>query len=534
MSYTAAEIRQTHPEYEKYVNEWKFLQDAYNGGADWQDGQYLTRYIFESDEEYQERVSQTPYDNHCRSIVHLYNSFLFSTPPHRELGDLAQDPRMQNFLEDADLDGRNWNQFMRQVDITTSVFGSAWIVIDKPEVAVLTAADEIAMRVRPYAALFTPLNVLDWRFTRMSNGRYELTYLKVVEDRQADESTIKLFYPDRTETVVIRNDNSQPQMISSVPNMLGRLPVVIAYNTRSATRGIGISDLTDVARMNRSVYDEHSEIVQIIRLSNHPSLVKTAGTQAAAGAGAIIQMEDNLDPGLKPFLLQPDSESLDGVRASIADKIEAINRMTSLGSVRAMETRTLSGVALETEMRTLNAKLSEKGDQLELCEEQVFELWCQWLGLEWTGVIKYADSFNARDRMNDLRLLTTALPLVAQNPDMMLEIQRQVAGILVEDTERLNEMLESIEEYEQQEDVAEMADTQMQSEEPESSDRVYPDGQPIPEDLPPAYQSSASDGVPEGQACGNCQHNVNQMCQLFNNAAIRESWWCLKWEPSGE
>ena len=68
MSYTAAQIRQTHPEYEKYVNEWKFLQDSYLGGADWQDGQYLTRYIFESDEEYQERVSQTPYDNHCRSV----------------------------------------------------------------------------------------------------------------------------------------------------------------------------------------------------------------------------------------------------------------------------------------------------------------------------------------------------------------------------------------------------------------------------------------------------------------------------------
>ena len=526
MSYTAAQVRQTHAEYEKYVNEWKFLQDSYLGGADYQDGQYLTRYIFESDEEYQERVSQTPYDNHCRSVVHLYNSFLFSTPPHRELNDLSEDPRMQAFFEDADLDGRSWNAFMRQVDITTSVYGSAWIVIDKPEVQVFTAADEIALGVRPYASLFTPLNVLDWQWSRRPNGRYELTYLKVVEDRGTDQSIIKLFYEDRTDTVVIRNDNSEPQLISSVPNMLGRLPVVVAYNTRSATRGIGISDLTDVSRMNRSVYDEHSEIVQIIRLSNHPSLVKTAGTQAAAGAGAIIQMEDTMDPGLRPFLLQPDSASLDGVRASIADKIEAINRMTSLGSVRAMESRTLSGVALETEMRTLNAKLSEKGDQLELCEEQVFELWAAWMGMTWTGKIKYADSFNARDRMNDLRLLNTAMPMIANNPDMMLEIQRQVAGILVEDSERLNEMLESIEQPQQPEqDTSQVPSS-------DATDRVYPDGQAIPEDLPPAYQSSASDGVPEGQACGNCEYNLNQQCTLFANSPIRESWWCLKWEAN--
>ena len=65
----------------------------------------------------------------------------------------------------------------------------------------------------------------------------------------------------------------------------------------------------------------------------------------------------------------------------------------------------------------------------------------------------------------------------------------------------------------------------------DTPDRAYPDGQPIPDDLPPAYQSSASDGVPEGQACGNCSYNVNQMCTKFNNAPIRESWWCLKWEP---
>jgi hypothetical protein len=237
-----------------------------------------------------------------------------------------------------------------------------------------------------------------------------------------------------------------------------------------------------------------------------------------------------MNPGLRPFLLQPDSASLDGVRASIADKIEAINRMTSLGSVRAMESRTLSGVALETEMRTLNAKLSEKGDQLELCEEQVFELWTAWMGMQWTGKIKYADSFNARDRMNDLRLLNTAMPMIANNADMMLEIQRQVAGLLIEDPEDLGRILESIDGQGETMQTTEQDSTQVPSS--DVTDRVYPDGQAIPEDLPPAYQSSASDGVPEGQACGNCAYNQNQQCTLFNNAAIRESWWCLKWEAN--
>ena len=44
---------------------------------------------------------------------------------------------------------------------------------------------------------------------------------------------------------------------------------------------------------------------QLIRLTNHPSLVKTPSVNASAGAGAVIEMPDELEPNLKPYLLQP-------------------------------------------------------------------------------------------------------------------------------------------------------------------------------------------------------------------------------------
>jgi hypothetical protein len=40
-------------------------------------------------------------------------------------------------------------------------------------------------------------------------------------------------------------------------------------------RGLGVSDLTDIADLQKAIYNELSEIEQIIRISNHPSLVKT-------------------------------------------------------------------------------------------------------------------------------------------------------------------------------------------------------------------------------------------------------------------
>lgn len=454
---TLDQLKKTHHEYDEYISEWRFLADSYHGGRRYQEAGYLTRYYFESESEYRDRLDQTPYDNHCHSIIHLYDSFIFSSPPHRDFGTWTEDPQLQDFLEDADMEGRSWDQFMRQVDITTSIYGAAWIVVDKPAVELMTAAEEQAFGVRPYVALYSPINVIDWKFTRQLNGSYQLTYVKVIEESDDEAVYYKEFMPDviRTWRVSENNRGLEPELISEVVNALGRVPVVVAYHQRGDDRGIGISAISDIARVNRAIYDDTSELVQIIRLSNHPSLVKTAGTQAAAGAGAIIQMPEDLPGDLKPYLLQPDSASLDGVRAAIADKVNAINRMAAVGSVRAFETRTLSGVAMETEMRTLNARLAEKGDQLELVEEQVFELWAAWQQTEWTGEIDYPDTFNARDRNHELALLKSAAEFAVDNEDLKFEIQRQVAEIIIQDPDRLAEVVRSIEEYAQQEDQTE-------------------------------------------------------------------------------
>lgn len=441
---TLAEIEKTHPGYNTWINEWKFLFEAYLGGRMWQRSGYLTRYLFESDEEYQERVIQTPYDNHCRGVVHLFNSFLFNNPVKRDLQGLENDLNMMSFLKDADLDGRNMDHFMRDVDIITTVFGCAWVVVDKPRVEVTTRADEIGLSVRPYLTLFNPTQVRDWQYERGVNGRYELTYVKILEDQSETHQVYKEFYPDQVLTWRVDSTRKGVELVDQVPQPLGRIPVVVVYNERTDVRGIGLSELSDIARMNRSLYDETSELTQIIRLSNHPSLVKTASTQASAGAGAVIQLPEDLPGELKPYLLQPNSASLDGVRNSINDKVDAINRMASVGSVRGVESRTLSGIALETEMRTLNARLGVRANTLELAEEHIFQLWTAWQGTEWTGEISYADTYNARDRNNDLAVLKQAAELTVTQPAVQIEIQRQVAEIVIDDPEVLAQVLASM------------------------------------------------------------------------------------------
>ena len=57
--------------------------------------------------------------------------------------------------------------------------------------------------------------------------------------------------------------------------------------------------------------------------------------------------------------------------------------------------------------------------------------------------------------------------------------------------------------------------------------RFYPDNEPIPATLPPAY------GLPKklNQMCGNCVLNQQGKCSKWN-ANIRTNYWCKSWYPS--
>jgi hypothetical protein len=198
-------------------------------------------------------------------------------------------------------------------------------------------------------------------------------------------------------------------------------------------RGIGISDLSDVAHMQRSIYQEYSEIEQLVRISNHPTLVKTFSTDASAGAGAVINLPDDLDQGLKPYQMQPSGSNLDAVRNAISDKVEAINRMAHMGAVRGTEVITQSGVAMQTEFELLNAKLSEKADILELAEEQMWTFFCDWQGVKPDVEISYPDSFDIRDYEKELNFLQQLKASGIRSNTLTKEVDKKIADLVLDD-----------------------------------------------------------------------------------------------------
>ena len=445
----ASELKQTHIDYDDNINRWEYYLRSFLGGTEYRDGKYLTAYVDEDTKEYDKRLNSTPLDNHCRNVVNVYSSFLWRINPTREFGNLKDDQFKESFLEDADLDGRSFNAILKDAENWASVYGHCWLFMDKPESVAGTRQEELDQGIRPYLSLITPESVTDWDYERGESGRWTLKFLRLKENverlaNKTDKITYRTWYRDRVEVHMVEGEDVT--LLEELPNPIGVIPAICLYSQRSPKRGIGISDLADVADLQKAIYNELSEIEQIIRISNHPSLAKTDSVDAMAGAGGILHMPDDLDPGLKPYMLQPSGANLDAVRSSIEDKVEAIDRITHMGGVRATQTQSKSGVALQAEFQLLNARLSEKADLLELAEEQIWTLFAKWQGQSWDGQVTYPDTFDLRDHSADLLFLQQAKASGVSSQTFAREIDMQIVRLVVEDDDAMGIIAKELEE----------------------------------------------------------------------------------------
>jgi len=106
-----------------------------------------------------------------------------------------------------------------------------------------------------------------------------------------------------------------------------------------------------------------------------------------------------------------------------------IDSMASVGAIRVTETREMSGIAMQTEMTLLNARLCSIADNIELAEEQVWQEIYTYLGVQWDGTIDYPGNFAMHNLDNELDQLAKMKALTA-NPLVQDAIDKKIAEIL--------------------------------------------------------------------------------------------------------
>lgn len=448
------QLKLTHPHWKEVAKQCNYYYRSYTGGFNYKAGDFLTRYLDEDSgpgDQYMKRIMATPLDNHVQTTVDIYRSFLFRELPNRELGFLLDNPLVDQWLEDTDQEGQSLNSFLKTANDMAMVMGSVWILVDKPSYKVETAAQEQELGLRAYACVYTPQNVLDWHYERDMIGKVQLRYIKVLESDNDEESTITCWYEDKVcKYRVSKHEGDFDEILefNEYENPLGYVPFVHHAPLRTPVRGVGQSLVADVADQQKYIYNLMSELEQTIRVSGHPTLVKTPTTDATAGAGAIITIQDDMDPGHKPYLLQPNNSGIGGILQAIDNSVEAIQRMTHTSAIQVKKGQPISGVALQTERQLLNAKLSDMADSMKETELKLWHIWFDWQDMEQPEdfQIIYPESFDLRDKNVELEYMLKARASGVNNPIFQSELDRQIVMLTVDDDKAQNLILADMDE----------------------------------------------------------------------------------------
>ena len=392
------QLKQTHPYYTNNYKEWNFLNAAYEGTKALVQCGFLERHERESLKNYNRRTREAFGFNYSRSVVDLFNFYLFKEPVKRTLNELQTDEQWLAFADDCNLYGDDFDTWITEQSRYASINGHMGILVDKSAKHYETLQEEIDNDVYPYVASYFPGAILDWQYDRDENNRPFLAYLKLLDDTH-DRDQYRIWFPHKFQIWELPSADAQKTkgkvqatMIFEGDNPLGEIPFVWLFNMRSKWLPIGVSDIHEVARIDVSILRNLSHGEEVITYAAFPMMRKPAQEAKASGHSAVSQKEDEAGvtailefdpehPESKPDWLDSQvGEPVDAILKWIERKVSEIYRATNVGGQAGMEISTTakSGAALKAEFQLLNSNLTRKAVNLEKAEERIMYYWKLW------------------------------------------------------------------------------------------------------------------------------------------------------------
>lgn len=425
------------------MKDYDFFRRSYEGGSAYREGKYLIKHDRESEVNFKRRLDQASYVNFCADVVDINTSYLYKEEPTRDFK--TEDSIVEEFLEDSDLDKRPWHKVMREISKMAAYMGAMGVIVDKPPVPVPTSTlskkAESDLGIKPYVALYSPMAIWDWEFG-ITRGVRTLTKLVLKEDTDGGPNQVKVWYPDHWElweavssgTKSTQEGSVKYKKVDKGTNTLGVIPFALLRNRDSLKRMTGVSDIADIAGVNRRIYYLDSDALEIIDSAAIPIL---EGTESALDSTAGEQQEVNI--GTKSVLTRPDGEPegfrwIEAPHTSLAQilkwreqAVADIKYMSKSGQGDPQKQTAESGVALELRFQQLGALLSEKAENAEAFEVRIFELIARWQNLtNFDFEIQYPRKFGIRDLMHDLDVAISAKGLISSRT-FAAEISKNMA-----------------------------------------------------------------------------------------------------------
>ena len=394
--------------------DYEFFRRSYEGGSAYRDGNYLIRHPREKDADYDRRVEQASFVNFCSDTCDIYTAHLYREQPDRKFDN--EDPVIEVFMKDADLEGRPWAKVMRGLSNMASYYGAMGAIIDKPKGEVGSSRGaELESGIRPYIAAYSPLNIWDWKFEKDANGVRFLSELILEEETDGGPKQVMkwtIFSWELWEKS--EGSDNKFKKVGGEDHALAEIPFALLRNRDSFKKMTGVSDIADIAPVNRRIYYLDSDALEIIDNTTYPimegpaeAIEDTSGKsqETVIGTASLLKRPDDSE-GFK--WIEASGSSLQQILAHRNSSIEDIRWMAKTGQGEATKQQPASGVSLELTFQQLNALLADKAENAESFEERIFRLIGLWEDADIGAHIKYSRKFGIRDLQHDLDVAITS------------------------------------------------------------------------------------------------------------------------------
>lgn len=450
-------IKRRHPRYKDNEAHWQFLNACYTGGRPWF-SKNIFKYHKEGDGEFKARVERAYRFNHSKEIVDLVGKYIFKVPVARK--EDAPDI-VKKFWKTATRNGLSINDFMRQVDRKTSIFGRVWVVVDttKTEASSATSKDEERKsgdRVITYVV--EPYNMLDMSYDENQELNWALIaeYDRDDEDPFASSGTViprfRLWTREEWRlfkaTPKAGTDEFVVEEIGSGEHNLGVVPVFPADSTPSDDPYVSPALIGDIAYLDRAVANYLSNIDAIIQDQTFSQLTMPAqnllpgedayNKMVEMGTNRVFLYDAGANGGDGPKYISPDVKQAQLILDVINKIINEIYHSVGVAGERTKQDNSMgidnsSGVAKAYDFERVNALLASKASSLEAVERRLIKMVSLWAGEsapsdeDLEKMVKYPANFDVRSLYDEFEIAAKLAALDA--PD---EVRREQMKMMIE------------------------------------------------------------------------------------------------------
>jgi len=445
-------LESRHSDYAKGLGTWQFYQDHYDGGPDYCSKvnpiahlerplragnlgatRYLWQYPVEPPDRYDHRITRAAYMDIISPVVDFYAA----TIGKQDHILIQSDPNYDEFMDDIDLQGQSYLQFMSQARTAATVLGHSFVLVDCTRASdeLITEADRLRQGTRPYCVLIKPQDLLNWRLD--ARGRpIEIMFRVLVDpadtllapDYTAQSDVYEYRWWSRNEWRSYRITNDNVQIVDEGPNPLGEIPLVPLYHRRLRAYK-GESLLKNSAKVGQlltnwaSALDESFE-TQMFAVP----VLESLSTPTEVGVGVAWVLHLNPEQKEKFSYVAPDTAPFEVAWSSfyrmlaIANAFMGFQQGTAItGQNDVPAANKASGVSKAWDFFQTEKILSRMATNEQETAKGIFYYAGKWSGSEFTGSIQYSQSYDLSTLAEDLANL-----VLMQSVGMPMEVRKEI------------------------------------------------------------------------------------------------------------